>query len=169
MKNLKIIDFLKHGRENGIPAADLAARLHISTRSLRARINAERKAGVEILITPGGHGGYFLPSLDPKQAAAERAAYDRQASKRAVGTLDRLAPVRAALAVPVGQTAMDDPQPAAAPQRPAEGAQTAAGNTEPTAHAKPTAGPHRPPADVAPVTPARYAELAQMLGAMNEP
>lgn len=63
--------------------------------------------GGEILYTPGGHGGYFLPSLDAEQAQRERLAFYRVMKARAVCTFKTLRPVARSLGIPAGQLAFD--------------------------------------------------------------
>ena len=74
---MKVSDFLQHGAENAISAAALCSIAGTTPRGLRHAIALERAAGGEILYTPGGHGGYFLPSLDAEQAQRERLAFYR--------------------------------------------------------------------------------------------
>lgn len=78
----------------------------LTPRTLRKWIALERAAGAEILYQPGGHGGYFLPSLNPEQAQRERAAFYNVQRARALCTFRTLRPVAQALGVPVGQLVM---------------------------------------------------------------
>lgn len=104
---MKIADFLQHGAANALPAATLCALAGTTPRGLRHHIAAERAAGEEILYQPGGHGGYFLPSLDAEQAQQERLAFYRVMKARAICTFKTLRPVAHALGVPAGQLAFD--------------------------------------------------------------
>lgn len=100
---IEISKHLKHGRENATTAADLCGMLNTTPRSLRHCIAIERAAGAEILYTPGGRGGYFLPSLDEDQAQQERMAFYKTMRARAMCTLSALRPVARSLKIPAGQ------------------------------------------------------------------
>lgn len=100
---LKISDYLKHGRENATPAAVLCGMANTTSRGLRRCIAIERASGAEILYTPGGRGGYFLPSLDEDQAQQERQAFYKTMRARAMCTLSALRPVAQSLKIPAGQ------------------------------------------------------------------
>lgn len=104
---MKIADFLQHGAANALPAATLCALAGTTPRGLRRHIAAERAAGAEILYQPGGHGGYFLPSLDAEQAQRERLAFYRVMKARAICTFKALRPVARALRLPAGQLALE--------------------------------------------------------------
>ena len=104
---MKVSDFLQHGAENAISAAALCSIAGTTPRGLRHAIALERAAGGEVLYTPGGHGGYFLPSLDAEQAQRERLAFYRVMKARAVCTFKTLRPVARSLGIPAGQLAFD--------------------------------------------------------------
>lgn len=103
---IEISRYLKHGRENATSSAVLCGMLNTTPRGLRHCIAIERAAGAEILYTPGGRGGYFLPSLNEDQAQKERAAFYKTMRARAMCTLNALRPVARALGVPAGQLPM---------------------------------------------------------------
>ena len=107
MSMAKISDYLKHGAENAVSAAALCSLAGTTPRGLRHAIALERAAGGEILYTPGGHGGYFLPSLDAEQAQRERMAFYCVMKARAVCTFKTLRPVARSLGIPAGQLAFD--------------------------------------------------------------
>lgn len=104
---MKISDFLRHGAENALSATTLCSLAETTPRGLRHYIAAERAAGAEILYQPGGHGGYFLPSLDAEQAQRERLAFYRVMKARAICTFKALRPVARALRLPAGQLALE--------------------------------------------------------------
>ena len=105
---MEISTFLQRGAENAIPAPALCALTGLNPRALRQCIMTERAAGAEILYTPGGHGGYFLPSLDPEQAQQERMAFYNVMKARTICTFKALRPVAMALGVPAGQISFDE-------------------------------------------------------------
>lgn len=94
---------LPHGAENAAPVGDLCRVLRLTPRALRQKIADARAAGMEILYRPGGHGGYFLPSLDPVKAQQERLAFYSVMKARALSTFEGLRPVAQALGRPLGQ------------------------------------------------------------------
>lgn len=98
-----IFESLPHGSENAVSVADLCRALRLTPRALRQRIADARAAGMEILYRPGGHGGYFLPSLDPVKAQQERLAFYSVMKARALSTFEGLRPVAQALGRPLGQ------------------------------------------------------------------
>ena len=102
-KSMKISKLLRHGAENAISAATLCRLAETTPRRLRHCIALERAAGAEILYAPGGHGGYFLPSLNEDQAQKERAAFYKTMRARAMCTLNALRPVARSLKIPAGQ------------------------------------------------------------------
>ena len=104
----KVSGFLQHGAENSISAAVLCSQAGTTPRGLRHAIALERAAGAEILYTPGGRGGYFLPSLDAEQAQRERLAFYRVMRSRADCTFKALRPVAQSLGIPVGQLEIDE-------------------------------------------------------------
>lgn len=103
----EISSYLKHGRENATSATILCSMANTTPRGLRRCIAIERAAGAEILYTPGGQGGYFLPSLDPEQAQQERLAFYNVMKARTICTFKALRPVARALGVPSGQIEME--------------------------------------------------------------
>lgn len=104
---MKISKLLRHGAENSISAATLCRLAGTTPRRLRHYITLERAAGAEILYAPGGHGGYFLPSLDPEQAQQERLAFYNVMKARAVCTYRTLHTVAHSLGIPAGQLVFD--------------------------------------------------------------
>lgn len=58
-KKLRIFDLLQPGSENGLTLSDLVQLTGVDERSIRRRIQAERKAGM--LILSDCQHGYFLP------------------------------------------------------------------------------------------------------------
>lgn len=100
---IEVSSFLKHGRENAISSAELCKATGATPRALRHCIAAERATGVEILYSPDGQSGYFLPSLDPVKAKMERQAFYHVMKARAVCTCTALRPVARALGVPAVQ------------------------------------------------------------------
>lgn len=104
---IKISALLRHGAENAVSAAVLCGLACTTPRGLRHYIAAERAAGAEILYAPGGHGGYFLPSLDAEQAQCERLAFYNVMRARAIGTFKTLRPVARSLGIPAWQLAFD--------------------------------------------------------------
>lgn len=104
---IEISMHLKHGRENATSSAVLCGMLNTTPRGLRHCIAMERAAGAEILYTPGGRGGYFLPSLDPEQAQQERLAFYNVMKARAVCTYRTLRTVAHSLGIPAGQLVFD--------------------------------------------------------------
>lgn len=103
----KITVFLRNGAENAVSCSTLCNLANTTPRGLRHRIAIERAAGAEILYTPGGQGGYFLPSLDPEQAQQERLAFYNVMKARTICTFKALRPVARALGVPAGQMVFD--------------------------------------------------------------
>lgn len=83
----KIVDYLHQGKENAIPAKQLAAAMGFNnTRQLRLAIELERRSGSIILSTQDPvHGGYFLPGSE-----AEIDSYIAEMSARARTTLELL-------------------------------------------------------------------------------
>lgn len=83
-----VVDYLRRGKENAIPAQQLADAMGIrDTRYLRVLVERERRNGAVILSsTDDLHNGYFLPgSMD------EVDRYIAQQSHRVKTTLDSLA------------------------------------------------------------------------------
>lgn len=84
---LSVVDYLLPGKENAIPARQLADMLGIrDTRYLRVLVERERRNGAVILSsTDEVHNGYFLPG---NQAEVDR--YIAQQSARIKTSLDVL-------------------------------------------------------------------------------
>lgn len=82
-----VVDYLGKGRENAIPARQLADLMGIrSTRYLRLLIETERRNGAVILSSMSDlHNGYYLPA---NQDEVDR--YIAQQSKRVKTTMDSL-------------------------------------------------------------------------------
>lgn len=82
-----VVDYLRPGRENAIPARQLAAIMGIKdTRYLRLLVERERRNGAVILSSMDDlHNGYYLPG---NQAEVDR--YIAQQSKRVKTTMDCL-------------------------------------------------------------------------------
>lgn len=57
---MRIADLLSHGQENAVPLQHLVALTNTDGRTVRAKIAAERLAGVPILSD--NTSGYFLPA-----------------------------------------------------------------------------------------------------------
>lgn len=100
---MRILDFLGHGRENATRADVLAAQLETTPRGLRRQIMLAREQGEIILYSPGGYGGYFLPSDDPETAQKEMAAFYHVQVARCKHGLKSVAPVARKLGIPLGQ------------------------------------------------------------------
>lgn len=100
---MTITEILKHGRENAIRAEILAAKLETTPRGLRRLIMLAREQGEIILYSPGGYGGYFLPSDDPKAAQRELSAFYHTKAARCKNGLAAIAPVARKLGIPLGQ------------------------------------------------------------------
>ena len=80
--DMKVFDYLRHGKENAIPSKTLAKALGFqSVRDLQKQIERERAAGAVILSDPCG-GGYYL-SNDPD----ELRRFTRTLNARAKNTL----------------------------------------------------------------------------------
>lgn len=108
---MKITDFLEHGRENAVRADVLAAKLETTPRGLRRQIMQAREQGETILYSPGGHGGYFMPSDDPEVAQREMAAFYRVQAARCKHGLAAIAPVARQLGIPIGQMNFENEEP----------------------------------------------------------
>ena len=100
---MRISEVLKHGRENATRADVLAAKSETTPRGLRRQIIQAREQGETILYSPGGHGGYFMPSDDPEVAQREMAAFYRVQAARCKHGLAAIAPVARQLGIPIGQ------------------------------------------------------------------
>ena len=93
---MTITEILKHGRENAIRAEILAAKL------------LARERGEIILYSPGGYGGYFLPSDDPETAQKEMLAFYHVQAARCKHGFTAIAPVARKLGIPLGQMGFDN-------------------------------------------------------------
>ena len=85
----ELIEIIPEGKENAIPARDLANIVNISTRELRAQIEALRRSGH---IIAACNSGYYIPVND-----AELIEYYKAHEKRAMTALVCLKPARKAL------------------------------------------------------------------------
>lgn len=99
----KLLALLPEGRENAIPMRDLADRLEIDQRALRAAILQAREAGE---IIAGDSAGYYRPA-----DKAELRRYYFAARKRSLSGLKSLKAVRRKLAEFDGQQRLDDERP----------------------------------------------------------
>ena len=104
---MTVVNFLKHGRENAIRADVLAAAMGTTPRGLRRLIMQARECGEVVLYQPGGRGGYFLPSNDPKAAQRELSAFYHTQAARCKHGLAAIAPVARKLGIPLGQMDLD--------------------------------------------------------------
>ena len=104
---MTVVDFLKHGRENAICADVLAAAMGTTPRGLRRQIMLAREQGEIILYSPGGYGGYFLPSDDPIKAQQEMTAFYNVQAARCKHGLAAITPVARRLGIPLGQTDLE--------------------------------------------------------------
>lgn len=105
---MTITGILKHGRENAIRAEILAAKLETTPRGLRRLIMLAREQGEIILYSPGGYGGYFLPSDDPETAQKEMLAFYHVQAARCKHGFAAIAPVARKLGIPLGQMGFDN-------------------------------------------------------------
>ena len=105
---MTITEILKHGRENAIRAEILAAKLETTPRGLRRQIMLAREQGEIILYSPGGYGGYFLPSDDPETAQKEMLAFYHVQAARCKHGFAAIAPVARKLGIPLGQMGFDN-------------------------------------------------------------
>ena len=95
---MRVFDFLYYGRENAIPAKDLAkAQGFRSVRELQKEIERERAAGAIILCDSHG-AGYYL-SDDP----AELRRFTQTLNARAKNTLKAAESAQRALDAATGQ------------------------------------------------------------------
>lgn len=102
---------LPQGRENAISMEDLASRMSIPARTLRAYIARELEAGALILSTSNRPAGYYRPAEGDK-GLKEIAECYKSRRARAARELARLAPLEIALRNTPGQTEIDPQQPA---------------------------------------------------------
>ena len=105
---MRITEVLKHGRENATRADVLAVKLETTPRGLRRQIMQARDAGEIILYSPGGYGGYFLPSDDPEAAQREMSEFYHVQAARCKHGLAAIAPVARKLGIPLGQLNFDE-------------------------------------------------------------
>ncbi|WP_455489445.1 hypothetical protein [Gemmiger sp.] len=105
---MTITEILKHGRENATRADVLAAKLGTTPRGLRHQIMQAREQGEIILYSPGGYGGYFLPSNDPETAQKEMLAFYHVQAARCKHGFTAIAPVARKLGIPLGQMGFDN-------------------------------------------------------------
>ena len=105
---MTVVNFLKHGRENAIRADVLAAAMGTTPRGLRRQIMLAREQGEIIRYSPGGYGGYFLPSNDPETAQKEMLAFYHVQAARCKHGFAAIAPVARKLGIPLGQMGFDN-------------------------------------------------------------
>lgn len=104
----RVATILGHGAENAMKAAALMEALGLrDQRQLRNLIERERAAGVLILSTCRGNGGYFLPSENPVQARDEIAAFVHTVMSRSLNSILILKAARRALRECTGQVAIN--------------------------------------------------------------
>lgn len=101
----KIAQYLGYGEENALRAADLCNRAgYRSTRTLRAAIARERRAGIPILSSKAG---YFLPDAGEK-GQREAAAFCRSLRSSAVNVFRAASAAWKYLGVLPEQIAMEE-------------------------------------------------------------
>lgn len=100
---MKIFDILPIGEENAISAKDLAARLGLSEREVRARISKELQEGAFCLSSMHRPGGYFRPS-EGEKGRAELTRFYRRELARSRSSVHKLATIGTALSQLEGQT-----------------------------------------------------------------
>ena len=105
---MTVVNFLKHGRENAIRADVLASAMGTTPRGLRRQIMLAREQGEIILYSPGGYGGYFLPSDDPETAQKEMLAFYHVQAARCKHGFAAIEPVARKLGIPLGQMGFDN-------------------------------------------------------------
>lgn len=71
----KVSDLLATGRENAIPLRHLTALLDIDGRSVRLKIERERRSGTPICTD--NHSGYYLPATEDEKFACVRSLRHR--------------------------------------------------------------------------------------------
>lgn len=96
-----IYDALPVGHDNAITPAALAAFLGVDKRTLRAKIEQERRGGA-LILSSFDHSGYYRPQSG-EAGKAEISRYYYQQRGHALSMLERLAPARRALGIPDGQ------------------------------------------------------------------
>lgn len=99
---MKIFDILPIGEENAISAKDLAARLGLSEREVRARVSKELQEGAFCLSSMHRSGGYFRPSEGEKGRKELTRFYCRELA-RSRSSVRKLAAIRNALSQLDGQ------------------------------------------------------------------
>ena len=72
---IKISDMLSYGRENAVPLRHLTAVLQMDDRSVRLKIEQERRSGIPICAD--NTTGYYLPSTADEKAACVRSMRHR--------------------------------------------------------------------------------------------
>lgn len=101
----KVARYLGHGEGNALRAADLCNRVgYRSTRTLRAAIARERRAGIPILSS---NAGYFLPDAGEK-GQREAAAFCRSLRSSAVNVFRAASAAWKYLGVLPEQIAMEE-------------------------------------------------------------
>lgn len=101
----KVAQYLGHGEGNALRAADLCNRVgYRSTRTLRAAIARERRAGIPILSS---NAGYFLPDAGEK-GQREAAAFCRSLRSSAVNVFRAASAAWKYLGVLPEQIAMEE-------------------------------------------------------------
>ena len=103
--SFKIFDALPVGRDNAISPAALAAFLGVDKRTLRAKIEQERRDGA-LILSSFDRSGYFRPQSG-EAGREEISRYYHQQRGHALSMLERLAPARRALGIPDGQIMLD--------------------------------------------------------------
>ena len=89
---MAIVDVLPVGKENAIPAGDLAEALGIDERLLRKTVERERRNGALILSCSGERGGYYV-----HKNVDELIEFYNYMKHRAATTLACIEAVRAAI------------------------------------------------------------------------
>lgn len=74
-RQIKISDMLSYGRENAVPLRHLTAVLQMDDRSVRLKIEQERRSGIPICAD--NTTGYYLPSTADEKAACVRSMRHR--------------------------------------------------------------------------------------------
>lgn len=98
---------LRRGEENKLRTSFLTAITGMNKRQLQTEITREREAGVPILSTCRGEGGYFLPA-EGEQGQRETEACLRTLRARAIRTLKAVQAIQEAAQSLEGQLTMDD-------------------------------------------------------------
>lgn len=94
----RVAPLLGHGAEKAIPTAALVAALGLKDqRQLRLLVERERAAGIIILSSVRGRGGYYLPAEDPVKAREEITGFIHTVHARAVNSQRALRAARRAL------------------------------------------------------------------------